>query len=187
MEHGQTTQTFFAHCRSSPIVELPHVFSLRRDENDLSQQTLVTGECQQNYEDTPNIGVKDFMRLTQRLLERNMDIFKHIAPFCSKPSAWLFASFCIEIEKKKKSSSVHRQSHEHRQNEPPTTPPTRTTIYMTNGHPDRAWNRHVCFDIFCFVPFRYIRFSKLHSLPVFVYISFCFVPFRFVLVNFVTC
>ena len=91
------------------------------------------------------------MRLTQRLLERNMDIFKHIAPFCSKPSAWLFASFCIEIEKKKKSSSVHRQSHEHRQNEPPTTPPTRTTIYMTNGHPDRAWNRHVCFDIFCFV------------------------------------
>jgi hypothetical protein len=118
------------------------------------------------------------MRLTQRLLERNMDIFKHIAPFCSKPSAWLFASFCIEIEKKKKSSSVHRQSHEHRQNEPPTTPPTRTTIYMTNGHPDRAWNRHVCFDIFCFVPFRYIRFSKLHSLPVFVYISFCFVPFR---------
>jgi hypothetical protein len=36
-------------------------------------------------------------------------------------------------------------------------------IYMTNGHPDRAWNRHVCFDIFCFVPFRYIRFAKLHS------------------------
>jgi hypothetical protein len=62
----------------------------------------------------------------------------HIAPFCSKPSAWLFASFCIEIEKKKKSSSVHRQSHEHRQKEQPTTPPTRTTIYMTNGHPDRA-------------------------------------------------
>jgi hypothetical protein len=88
--------------------------------------------------------------------------------------------------KEKKSSSVHRQSHEHRQKEPPTTPPTRTTIYMTNGHPDRAWNRHVCFDIFCFVPFRYIRFDKLHSLPVFVYISFCFVPFRFVLVNFVT-
>jgi hypothetical protein len=112
------------------------------------------------------------------------------------PSAWLFASFCIEIGKKKKSSSVPRQSHEHRQKEPPTTLPTRTTIYMTNGHPDRAWNRHVCFDIFCFVPFRYIRFSKLHSLPVFVYISFCFVPFRcgkfryvsfrFVSVNFVT-
>jgi hypothetical protein len=61
-----------------------------------------------------------------------------IASFCSKPSAWLFASFCIEIEKKKKSSSVHRQK------EPPTTPPTRTTINMTNGHPDRAWNRHVC-------------------------------------------
>ena len=57
---------------------------------------------------------------------------------------------------------------------------------MTNGHPDRAWNGHVCFDIFCFVPFRYIRFAKLHSLPVFVYISFCFVPFRFVSVNFVT-
>jgi hypothetical protein len=110
----------------------------------------------------------------------------HIAPFCSKPSAWIFASFCIEIEKKTKSSSFHRQSHEHRQKEPPTTPPTRTTIYMTNGHPDRAWNRHVCFDIFCFVPFRYIRFVKLHSLPVFVYISFCFVPFRFVSVNFVS-
>ena len=110
----------------------------------------------------------------------------HIAPFCSKTSAWLFASFCIEIEKKKKSSSIHRQSHEHRQKEPPTTPPTRTTIYMINGNPDRAWNRHVCFDIFCFVPFRYIRFVKLHSLPVFVYISFCFVPFRFALVNFVT-
>ena len=47
------------------------------------------------------------------------------------------------------------------------------------SHPDRAWNRHVCFDIFCFVPFRYIRFAKLHSLPVFVYISLCFVPFRF--------
>jgi hypothetical protein len=44
----------------------------------------------------------------------------------------------------------------------------------------------VCFDIFCFVPFRYIRFVKLHSLPVFVYISFCFVPFRFVSVNFVS-
>jgi hypothetical protein len=110
----------------------------------------------------------------------------HIVPFCSKPSAWLLTSFCIEIEKKKKWSSVHRQSHEHRLKEPPTTPPTRATIYMTNGHPDRAWNRHVCFDIFCFVPFLYIRFAKLHSIPVFVYISFCFVPFRFVLVNFVT-
>jgi hypothetical protein len=55
-----------------------------------------------------------------------------------------------------------------------------------NGHPDRAWNRHLCFDIFCFVPFRYIRFAKLRSLPVFVYISFCFVPFHFVSVNFVT-
>ena len=109
----------------------------------------------------------------------------HIALFWSKHSAWLFASFCIEIEKKKKSSSVHRQSHEHRQKEPPTTPPIRTTIYMTNGHPDRAWNRHLCFDIFCFVPFRYIRFAKLRSLPVFVYISFCFVPFHFVSVNFV--
>ena len=57
---------------------------------------------------------------------------------------------------------------------------------MTNGHPDRDWNMDVCFDIFCFVPFRYIRFIKLHSLPVFVYISFCFVPFRFASVNFVT-
>ena len=38
----------------------------------------------------------------------------------------------------------------------------------------------------CFVPFRYIRFAKLHSLPVFVYISFCFVPFRFVSVHFAT-
>ena len=103
----------------------------------------------------------------------------HIAPFCSKPSAWLFTSFCIEYWKEKKSSSVHRQSHEHRQKEPPTTPTTRTTIYMTNGHPNRAWNRHVCFDIFCFVPFRYIHFTKLHSLPVFVCISFCFVSFRF--------
>jgi hypothetical protein len=110
----------------------------------------------------------------------------HIAPFCSKASAWLFASFCIEVEKKKRSSSVHRQSHEHREKKPRTTPPTRTTFYMTNCHPDRAWNRHVCFNIFWFVPFRYIRFAKLHSLPVFVYISFCFVPFSFVSVNFVT-
>jgi uncharacterized UPF0160 family protein len=30
----------------------------------------------------------------------------HIAPFCDKPSAWLFASFYIEIEKKKKSSKL---------------------------------------------------------------------------------
>ena len=110
----------------------------------------------------------------------------HIAPFCSKLSAWLFTSFCIEIEKKKKSSSVHRQSHEHRQKEPLTTPPTRTTIYMTNGHPDRAWNRHVCFDIFCFVLFRYIRFAKLHSLPVFVYISFCFISVNFATFHFVS-
>ena len=104
----------------------------------------------------------------------------HIAPFCS------IRVFSYWNWKEKKPSSVHRQSHEHLQKEPPTTPPTRTTIYMTNSHPDRAWNRHVCFDIFCFVPFRYIRFAKLHSLPVFVYISFCFVPFRFVSVNFAT-
>jgi hypothetical protein len=72
----------------------------------------------------------------QKLCKRAQKIsyikYIHIAPFCSKPSAWLFTSFCIEIEKKKKSSSVHRQK------EPPTTPPTRTTIYMT---------RHICFDI----------------------------------------
>ena len=86
--------------------------------------------------------------------------------------------FVLKLKRKK--------SYEHRQKEPPTTPPTRTTMYMTNGHPDRAWNRHVCFDIFCFVPFRYIRFAKLHSPPVVVCISFCFVPFRFVSVNFVT-
>ena len=76
------------------------------------------------------------------------------------------------------SSSVHRQSHEHRQKEPPTTPQTRTAIYMTNGHPDRTWNRHVslCFNIFCFVPFRYIRFAKLHFLPVFHSLSRVVVP-----------
>jgi hypothetical protein len=57
------------------------------------------------------------------------------------------------------------QSHEHRQQEPPTTPPTKTTIwYMTNGHPDRDWKRDVWFDIFCFVPFRYNRFSTLDNI-----------------------
>jgi hypothetical protein len=34
----------------------------------------------------------------------------HIAPFCSKTSAWLFASFCIEIEKKK-SQAVFTDNH----------------------------------------------------------------------------
>ena len=59
-------------------------------------------------------------------------------------------------------------------------------LQRVNGHAaDRAWNRHVCFDIFCFVPFRYIRFVKLHSLPVFVYISFCFVSVNFVTFHFV--
>jgi hypothetical protein len=41
------------------------------------------GECQQNYEDTSNIGVKVFMRVTQRLLERNRDIFEAIMEFHS--------------------------------------------------------------------------------------------------------
>ena len=33
-----------------------------------------------------------------------------IAPFCSKPSAWLFSSFCIEIQKKK-SKAVFTNNH----------------------------------------------------------------------------
>jgi hypothetical protein len=80
-------------------------------------------------------------------------------------------SQAIKYIKKGKSADYHGLTIEHilfsgnnminyRQKEPPTTPPTRTTIYMINGHPDRAWNRHVCFDIFCFVPFRYIRFAS---------------------------
>jgi hypothetical protein len=34
----------------------------------------------------------------------------HISPFCSKTSAWLFASFCIENEKKK-SKAVFTDNH----------------------------------------------------------------------------
>jgi hypothetical protein len=66
-----------------------HVLSLRRGENDISQQTLVT-ESVNNYEDTPNIGVKIFMRVTQRLLEINRDIFKPIIKFRS-PSGYFWA------------------------------------------------------------------------------------------------
>jgi hypothetical protein len=66
-----------------------HVLSLRRDENDISQQTLDTGSVN-NYEDTPNIGVKICMRVTQRLLERNKDILKPIIEFRS-PSGYIWA------------------------------------------------------------------------------------------------
>jgi hypothetical protein len=45
---------------------------------------------QQNYEDTPNIGVEVFMRVTQRLLERNGDIFKPIMEFHS-PSGYFWS------------------------------------------------------------------------------------------------
>jgi hypothetical protein len=59
-------------------------------------------------------------------------------------------SQAIKYIKKGKSADYHGLTIEHI-----------LFIYMINGHPDRAWNRHACFDIFCFVPFRYIRFAKL--------------------------
>jgi hypothetical protein len=65
MEHGQTTQPFFAHCSSFPRFEYT-----KRWEWSFTANTSY-GECQQNYEDTPNIGVKVFMRVTQRLVDRN--------------------------------------------------------------------------------------------------------------------
>jgi hypothetical protein len=80
------------HNISSPNVALSHVLCLRRDENDLRQQNTSYGECQQNYEDTPNIGIKVFMRLTRRLLERNMDVFKPIMEFHS--TSGYFCSPC---------------------------------------------------------------------------------------------
>jgi hypothetical protein len=86
-EHGTwANHTTF----TSPIVALSHVLSLRRDENDLPQQTLSYGEYQQNYEDTPNIGVIFFIRVTERLLERNRDIFKSSMDFHS-PSGYFWS------------------------------------------------------------------------------------------------
>jgi hypothetical protein len=70
-----------AHNLSSPIVALSHVFeSTKRWEWSFTTNTSY-GDCQQKYEDTPNIGLKVFMRVTQRLLERNRDIFKPIMEF----------------------------------------------------------------------------------------------------------
>jgi hypothetical protein len=56
---------------------------VHRNMNVSSTANISYGECQHNYEDTPNIGVKVFMRVTQRLLERNRDVFKPIMEFHS--------------------------------------------------------------------------------------------------------
>ena len=77
IEHGQTTQHIFVHCSSFQRFE-----STKRWEWSFTANTSY-GECQQNYEDTLNIRVKVFMRVTQRFLERNRDIFKPIMKFHS--------------------------------------------------------------------------------------------------------
>ena len=75
MEHGQTTQLFFTHCSFFPCFE-----STKRWEWSFAAN-ISYGECQkQNYEDTPNIGVKVFMCVTR-------DIFKPIMDFHS-PSVY---------------------------------------------------------------------------------------------------
>jgi hypothetical protein len=78
------------HNLFSPIVALPHILSLRKDENDLSEQTLVTGSVNRITKIRLILGVKVFMSVTQRLLERNRDIFKPIKEFNS-PSGYIWS------------------------------------------------------------------------------------------------
>ena len=117
----------------------------------------------------------------------------HIAPFCSMPSAWLFASFCIEIEKKK-SQAVFTDNHMNidKKNHPqllwqeqPFIWPMVIQIGLGKGMYVSTFSVLFRFGIFvsliC-IPFQFL--CTFHFVS-FRYISLRFISFRFVLVNFV--
>jgi hypothetical protein len=54
---------------------------MRKFQNFSLECKLLQTQWKYNYDDTPNIVVKVFMRVTQRLLERNRDVFKPIMEF----------------------------------------------------------------------------------------------------------